>query len=101
MNIQCLKLVTGEDLIGEVELRMEGSVIIKDACAIVMIPAERNQFSVGLAPYLPFAAKKEFTFDPDDVILRFDPANELRNEYMRITKKGIELPPTPKIELVT
>lgn len=101
MNIQCLKLITGEDLIGEVELRMEGTVMIKDPCAIVMIPAAQNQFTVGLAPYLPFAAKKEFSFDPDDVVLRFEPANELRNEYSRITGKGITLPPTPKIELVT
>lgn len=100
MNIQCLRLISGEDLIGEVELRIEGSVTITDPCAIVMIPAAQNQFTIGLAPFLPFASKKEFTFNPEDIMLRFDPATELRNEYTRVTNKGLTLPPPSKIELI-
>lgn len=98
MSISCIKTVTGEDLIGEVIVREE-EVDIADPCVVVVVPTSQSQYSVGLAPFLPFANSKKFSFRKEHVIMFYDPADGLRNEYNRITGKGIVVP-TNKIELM-
>lgn len=92
MNIQCIKTVTGEDIIADLSETLSGDIKISSPCAIVMIPTSSNQFSIGLAPYMPYAAQKEFTFKKEHVILMYEPSVELRNEYTRVTGVGIVIP---------
>ena len=59
-NIQIVKLTTGEDLIGDLEeLEMEGrQFLLINKPALIMImpqPGSETDFTVGLAPYAPFA----------------------------------------------
>lgn len=97
--IKCVKTVTGEDLIGDIETH--GDVLTIDTpCVIVLIPTQEHQYSVGLAPFLPFAATKKFTYNKEHVVLMYEAADQLKNEYNRITGKGILVPERPKIELV-
>lgn len=98
MNISCIKTITGEDLIGEIILG-EDNIIIEDPCVVVVVPTSQNQYSVGLAPFMPFAATKKFSYLKEHVVLFYDAAAELKNEYNRITGKGIIIPKS-KIELV-
>jgi hypothetical protein len=97
--IKCIKLVTGEDLIGDVEVQGD-SLTIETPCAVVLIPTQEHQYSVGLAPFLPFAASKKFSYSREHVVLVYEAADQLKNEYNRITGKGIVLPERPKLELV-
>lgn len=83
--ISCIKLVTGEDIIGEMTMHDTGKVTVKNAFAVVMVPAAQNQYTVGLAPFLPFASTKEMTYNREHVVLMFEPVSELANDYRRIT----------------
>lgn len=97
--IKCMKTVTGEDLIGHVEV--QGDVLTIDTpCVIVLIPSQEHQFSVGLMPYLPFSSAKKFTFNREHVVLVYEASDQLKNEYTRITGKVIIIPEKPKLELV-
>ena len=89
--IKCIKLITGEDLIGDVEV---------NPCVVVLIPTQEHQYSIGLAPFLPFAASKKFSYSREHIVLLYEAADQLKNEYSRITGKGIIMPDRPKLELV-
>ena len=92
MNVSCIKLVSGEDLIGEVFVG-ENTVEIDTPLQIVVVPTSNdNQFTVGLAPFMPFASTKKFSYSKDHVMLHYEPAPELNNDYNRVTGKGIIIP---------
>jgi hypothetical protein len=94
-----MKTITGEDLIGNIEIQ-DDSLTIDTPCVVVLIPSQEHQFSVGMAPYLPFSATTKFKFSREHVVLIYEAADQLKNEYNRITGKGIVIPEKPKIELV-
>ena len=90
MTIRCLKTIIGEDLIGDVSTTMSGEIVISKPCAIMMMPTNNGGgFTIGLAPYLPFAEKKEFTYNAEQILLNYEPVIDLRNEYSRIMGSGI------------
>lgn len=94
MNIKCIKTIIGEDLIGELTETIGGHIQLKSPCAVIMVPMQNNQFTIALAPYMPFVQQKEFTFKPSDVMFVCDPSTELKNEYSRIMGTGIIVPKT-------
>jgi hypothetical protein len=94
-----MKTITGEDLIGKIEMHGE-TLTIDSPCVIVLIPSQEHQYSVGLAPFLPFSPTKKFTFSSEHVVLLYEAADQLKNEYVRITGNGIIIPEKPKLELV-
>lgn len=99
MAISCVKIITGDDLIGIIEEK-ENEVIVETPCAIVLVPTGQNQYSIGLAPFLPFSKTKLLSFKKEHIVLFFEAADELKNEYNRVTGKGIVIPKT-SLELVT
>lgn len=99
MAIMCVKTVLGEDLIGDIEIR-EDTVEIDSPLMIMMVPTDKGQFSVGLAPYMVFSDEKKFTFNKTHIVLFTNPADQLRNQYHSITGKGIVVPTTPGLKLI-
>lgn len=99
MALMCIKTLLGEDLIGDVEIR-EHTVDIDTPLMVMIVPNEKGQYSIGLAPYMIFSAGRHFTFDKKHIILFTEPADELRNQYHSLTGKGIVVPNKPKIELL-
>ena len=97
--IKCIKLITGEDLIGDVEVQGD-TLTIDNPCVVVLIPTQEHQYSIGLAPFLPVAASKKFSYSREHIVLLYEAADQLKNEYSRITGKGIIMPDRPKLELV-
>lgn len=90
-NLQCLKLVTGEEIIGDVSKLSDGSIKVKNAAAIVMMPGASNKVNLGLVPFLPYAEDDTFTFDHVHIILLYKPATDLINNYNRIFGSGIQI----------
>jgi hypothetical protein len=99
MALMCIKTLLGEDLIGDVTIR-ENTVDIDTPLMVMIVPNEKGQYSVGLAPYMIFSQSRMFEFDKKHIILFTEPADELRNQYHSITGKGIVVPNKPKIELL-
>ena len=89
MNIQCIRLSTGDDVIGDLEVNgMADTYTIKEPLSIIVMPTGNNNFTVGLAPFLPFTEKSSkariFTFKSQHVLTTYEPSLDLRNEYSRI-----------------
>jgi hypothetical protein len=96
--ISCFKTILGEDLIGDVEIH-DDTVDIDSPLMIMIVPTEKGQYSVGLAPYMVFAASRKFTFKKEHIMFFYEAADEIKADYTRITGKGIIVPNT-KIQLV-
>jgi hypothetical protein len=98
MALTCVKTALGEDLIGDVTIH-DDMLEIESPLMIMIVPTQQGQYSVGLAPYMIFSANKKFSFPKNHIVLLSEPADQLRNDYNRITGKGIVVPKS-KIELV-
>lgn len=90
MNIQCIRLSTGDDVIGDLEHNaIADTYTIKEPLSIIVMPQGNNNFTVGLAPFLPFTDKTSnsriFKFKGLHVLTTYEPSIDLRNEYSRIT----------------
>jgi len=92
MNIQCIKTILGEDIIASVEETLSGDINLSHPFMVMIMPTQDGQYTIGLAPYLSFAKTKTFSYKKDHVMMMFEPATELRNEYVRISGQGIVLP---------
>lgn len=92
MTIKCLKLVTGEEVIGECVNETSTWVTLSGVSAIMMMPGQApGQISLGLMPFLPYADKEEFVFPTDKILVVFEPNMEMVNNYNRKHGAGIQV----------
>lgn len=102
-NIKILKLLNGEEIIGEVldngsSLGGDNTKIrISNPIRIVVMPSRNDPKTptVGFAPWLEFTDEKNFTIDRAHVIVVMNPIKEFINQYNSIT--GGLVVPTNKI----
>lgn len=91
--IKAMKLVTGEELIGDINERMGEDVVeITDPAAIHYVPGQQNgQMSIGLIPFAPYSDSNKFKFSLQHIVTMFEPNIEMRNNYSRLFGSGIEI----------
>ena len=93
-NITILKLITGEELIGDViEAHHHANGIdyeIKDVAIVQMVP---TQTGVGLSlfPFAPYTEDKTHIFRSNHVMLSMQPGVDLINNYNRMFGSGIQI----------
>lgn len=86
-NVKILKLITGEELLGEIIPRVGGSnpndVTIKNPVRIVVMPNKLDPKTpnVGFAPWAEFGEDKTFTLDKSHIIVIINPIKEFINQY--------------------
>lgn len=92
-NIKCLKLISGEEVIGKYIESTADSVVIEDVASVVMMPSQRGDGSVGLGlmPFLPYAETTRFTISKQTVVTEFDPNIDIVNNYNRMFGAGIQV----------
>lgn len=84
--INCIKLVSGEEIIGDTEEKFNGDIVVTKPLLIVMMPSQSGgEFTVGLAPFLPYAKDKSFFLERKNILLMFPPATAMYNQYNQIT----------------
>lgn len=93
--IKILKLVTGEELLGdadEVANQLNQIKFVKP-CIIQLVPSRSNPEQVGIAliPYASYAKDHTIMIDKDSVVWEQEPVNEIRNQYNSIFGNGIVL----------
>lgn len=93
MNIKCLKLVTGEDIVSEVEDNVD-SVTLKNPVQVSMVPSRNTgQPTFGFIPF-PIASKdKELTISKVHIIFECNPAEDFETQYNSLFGSGIITPP--------
>ena len=91
-NIKCLKLISGEEIIADIDEGIEGLVILKKPLQIMMIPNQNNQFGIGLAPFCPYAKDDVIPLRSGAVLSIFEPETGMLNEYNSRYGSGLVVP---------
>jgi hypothetical protein len=91
-NIKCLKLISGDEVIADIDEGIEGLVILKKPLQIMMIPNQNNQFGIGLAPFCPYAKDDVVPLRSGAILSIFEPEIGMLNEYNSRYGSGIVVP---------
>ena len=95
MEIKILKLITGEEVLGEVEIESETEVVLVNPVGVAIVRGKDGQPSVGFAPFPMHAEPKtgeSIAFAKRNVIYSYVPAKEFVDNYNQIFGSGIVLP---------
>ena len=101
MEVIALKLITGEDVLGELESRDEDSLVIVNPVGIAVVRGKDGQPSIGFSPFPLHAEPKtgnKFTFSKKHVVYNYVPAEDFINNYKQIFGAGII---TPNKQIIT
>ena len=85
MNIKVIRIVSGEELIGD--WNRETNTITSP---VVMVPIAKDQ--LGFQPWIPYAEDKEITFKEQHIVVVLTPDTKLQNEYNRVFGSGLLVP---------
>lgn len=92
MNIKCLKLISGDEIIADIDETIDGLIILKKPMQIMMIPNQNNQIGIGLAPFCPYAKDDVVPLRSGAVITIFEPETGMFNEYNTRHGSGLVVP---------
>lgn len=77
--IKLLRLVTGEDVVSDVDVRGE-TYVLKKPHRLVM-----TREGLGSMPFCPFAKTTEYEIAARNVLFEAEPDDEIRNSYASAT----------------
>ena len=100
MNILALKLVTGEDLLGELESQSETEFVIVNPVGIAVVRGPDGKPQVGFAPFPIHAQQKTdatVALAKKNVVYSYTPAEDFITNYNSIFGSGIVLPPQKQL----
>jgi len=91
--IKILKLVTGEEILGEVEETLTAQIKFSTPCILQIVPSRNNPDQIGMAllPYASYAKDQTIFIDKNAIVWEQEPIDELRNQYNSIFGNGIVL----------
>ena len=94
MSLYIVRLVTGEDLIGELEISktkdLEHKYKMTNVGIVQLVPTKEG-VGISLYPYAPYAEESEFTFKEQHVMTTYKPSLDLENNYSRMFGSGIQI----------
>lgn len=94
MSVQCLKLMSGEELVGDIISDFKDIVIkIKNPATIHLLPNESGtSVSMALMPFLPYSDESVFVIAKESLsVMPFDPSTEFLNRYNKMFGSGIQI----------
>ena len=97
MTIKVLKLISGEDVLGDAEIRL-GEWHITNPVGIAVVRGKDGSPNVGLTPFplhAPQTKDAKIAILLTSVLYSYVPAEDFINNYNQIFGSGIVLP-TPK-----
>lgn len=82
-NVKILKMISGEELLGEVVKETDTHLEVKNVVRIVIMPTTSNPKNptVGFAPWADFSDETEFTIHKAHVIVTMKPVKQFVNQY--------------------
>ena len=95
MEILALKLVTGEDILGEIESQSEIEFVLVNPVGIAIVRGKDGQPNVGFAPFPIHAEQKTgatVAIAKRNVVYYYEPAQDFINNYNQIFGSGIVVP---------
>ena len=95
MDVKILKLITGEEVLGEIEIESETEFVLINPVGIAIVRGKDGQPNVGFAPFPLHAEQKTGTtiaLAKKHVVYSYIPAEDFVNNYNQIFGSGIVLP---------
>lgn len=95
MKLLVMKLVTGEDVFGEIESESETEFVIVNPVGIAVVRGKDGQPNIGFAPFPLHAEQKTgatVAINKKSVVYSYVPAEDFINNYNQIFGSGIVLP---------
>ena len=89
-EIKVFKLISGEELIGKVEVTGLGYTI--EAPATILMQQTKDGVGLALMPYMPYTEGKIKLFS-QCIATEGTPSSKMINEYSRLFGSGIEIAP--------
>lgn len=88
-----VRLVTGEDVIGNITSTSEEEIELSKAHRLVLIPIDQQgtQYAVELVPFSLYAKTDVYSFAKHSVITVFEPNDQLRQRFFKQTS-GLDIP---------
>jgi len=86
-NIKILKLMSGEELLGDIIDNEDDTVTAKNAVSIVYQQTEKG-LGAGLAPFMPYV-QDPVTINRHAIASSGDPNKDMLNQYNTIFGSGI------------
>ena len=99
MKVIALKLITGEDVLGELEAESETHVVLSNPVGIAVVRGKEGP-SIGFSPFPIHAEQKKdssISFANKHVVYSYVPAEDFVTNYNQIFGSGIVLPPTKQL----
>ena len=89
MVVKVYKLISGEDIIANLEKDTPTEITLKNPAAIVVQQTEDGRVGAAFAPYSPFAKDNTITIYKTSIAGYMEIDVKLINEYNRIFGSGI------------
>lgn len=93
MSILITRLITGEEILGDI---VDSNT---DTCTInnpTHIAASQNpntsKIDIHMAPFVPLSAEKNITIQLKNVLCQYEPVLEIKNKYSTMFGSGIIIP---------
>jgi hypothetical protein len=92
-NIKILKLISREDILGEILDESDITIKIKNPVRVIVMPSKTSPQNpqVAYAPWAEFSEQKEFTIHKAHIIVSMDPMTDFINNYNQMFG-GVILP---------
>jgi len=100
MEVIAFKLITGEDVLGEVESQSETEFVVLNPVGISIVRGQDGKPNVGFSPFpLHAEQKKDATviLSKRNVVYNYVPAEDFITNYKQIFGAGLVVPPQKKI----
>lgn len=100
MEVLALKLVTGEDLMGEIESQSDTEIVIVNPVGIVTVRGKDGQPSIGFSPFPIHSEQKAdatIAFARKHIVYSYEPAEDFVRNYNQIFGSGIIVPPQKQL----
>jgi hypothetical protein len=98
MKILAMKLVTGEEVLGEIESESETEFVVENPVGISIVrDPKTGQPNIGFSPFPLHAEQKTgatIAINKKSVVYSYNPAEDFINNYNSIFGSGIVVPPT-------
>jgi hypothetical protein len=96
MNILAMKLITGEDVLSEIESQSETEFVLVNPVGIAVVRGKDGQPSIGFSPFPLHGEQKSnvtIAIAKKNVVYSYTPAEDFITNYNQIFGSGIIVPP--------
>jgi hypothetical protein len=91
-ELRILKLITGEEIVGNITERGGGLISIENPCLLGIAMGPNGKASLQMQPMLIFSEQKVVELQLNHVIYNISVAQEIQNRYNEIYGSGIVMP---------